>query len=244
MRAVVVDDETRARENLIMLLSAIESKIEVVAQASNIKEAKKHIDNLQPDIVFLDIQMPNGNGFDLLKKIKFNNFQLVFVTAYDDYAIKAFEVSAVDYLLKPIDIERLEQTLEKLSDNIGQENKLKTLENNLKENKFNQMSIPSINGYDIISIDDLIYLKAEEAYTALFVNKNNEIKKYLYAKHLNYFENLFENEKHFFRSHRSWMVNLNYLKFYNKSTNELTICDFKIPLSRRRVKLFDSIINN
>ena len=106
------------------------------------------------------------------------------------------------------------------------------------------MSIPSINGYDIISIDDIIYLKAEEAYTALFVNRNNEIKKYLYAKHLNYFENLFENEEHFFRSHRSWMVNLNYLKFYNKSTNELTISDFKIPLSRRRVKLFDSIINN
>lgn len=239
MRAVLVDDETKARENLTMLLEAINNTIEVVGEAANINDAKLVIEDLQPDVVFLDIEMPGGNGFQLFDILKYKTFQVVFVTAYEEFAIKAFQVSAIDYLLKPINISRLEQCINRLSKIVNQEQQIVALKQSLESKSLQQITIPTSNGYDIVDITSILFFKAEEAYTRIFVKQNNRIKEYLYAKHLNYFETLFEDYDFFFRTHRSWMVNLKTIQSFDKSKGVVNITVFEIPISRRRLKSFE-----
>jgi two-component system LytT family response regulator len=241
MKAIVVDDETKARENLIMLLEKINADIEILGEASNITDAKQLIERLDPDVVFLDIEMPGGAGFQLFDILENIAFQVVFITAYEAFAIKAFQVSAIDYLLKPIEINRLEQCLDRLSKTVNQEQQLLALQESLDSKSLQQLSIPTNNGYAVVEVSSILFFKAEEAYTKIFVQQKNIIREYLYAKHLNYFETIFECGNLFFRTHKSWMVNLKCIHSFDKANSLVNILDFVIPVSRRRFKSFEQI---
>lgn len=179
--AILVEDETKSRQLLNTLLHKYCKDIEVVATAANVKNAIEEIQTHKPDIVFLDITMPDGTGFDLLEKLSPITFDVVFTTATDKHAIKAIKYAALDYLLKPIDIEELKQAVNKL---VQKKNNLNTVENltqlleNLKEssNSYQKITLPTGTAYEMVYTKDIIRCEAEGSYTMFFMTNG---KKFL-----------------------------------------------------------------
>lgn len=237
---IIVDDEINARENLRFLLNDFCCNVNIIAEAANVDNAKQLISNLKPDLVFLDIQMPQKNGFQLLKQFNEINFQVIFVTAYDNYAIKAFQVAAIDYLLKPIDIDLLKDAINKVAQNIKNSNAIqryKLLEENNKK-----IAIPYKNDYLIVKINDILCIEADRMYSKIHLIDN---KTFLVTKKLSYYENLFLDDTNFVRSHRSWIINMNRIKTYSKKDKEvILINNTKIPISRGHKEDFENLFTN
>jgi len=230
IRAIIVDDELSARENLSYLIKNFCPDLTVVSTSSNVDEAVKCIVKLKPDVVFLDIEMPHKDGFQLLTEFKEINFIVIFITAYDQYALKAFEVSALDYILKPIDIERLIEVVDRIKDKQTINSyKLRTLSFLDNHKKITKISIPYKSDYKIVSIEDIIYIEADRMYSHIYTTDH---KRYTAAKKLSYYEDLFIGSKDIQRVHRSWIVNLTHVKSYTKCCNGLYILDKLIPVSK------------
>lgn len=241
-KAILVDDEPKAIQNLTILLNEYCKTIQIVGTANSVDEASILIEKHKPEVVFLDIEMPKKTGFQLLKETK-NRFQVIFVTAYDEYAIKAFEVSAVDYLLKPIDIKRLIESVEKL--NHIKSNNSGVLEENISYKTINKIVIPKILQDEILTVDKIVCFNADRTYTNIFYEKNGNIHKTIYSKPLRYFCDLLESSTLFFRSHRSWMINTNYLRTINQK--ELTLSlkgGIKALISRNKKSEAISLLKN
>ncbi len=234
IKAIIVDDELNARENLSYLINSFCPNITIIAEASNVDNAIKFIENYQPDLVFLDIEMPNKSGFDLLNYFDKINFSVVFVTAYDKYAIKAFDVSAIDYLLKPIDVDRLKEAVIKVQQNQEQKNfdkRIKALKENTKTTTLRHISIPYKSDYAIVPINDIMVIEANRMYSKFHLI--DKTKKYLYAKKLSFFEQLFENNSNFFRIHRSWIINTDTIISYSKKEASVLLSNnMQIPISK------------
>ena len=195
-RALIVDDENLARKDLISILEEFKD-IESVGEANNIASAKDAIDKLSPNLIFLDIKMPGESGFDLLEFIS-DNIYIVFVTAFDEYAIRAFEVNALDYLLKPVTKERLELTLEKLEEN--EEKKREEL----KDLNFDdQIFLKLNNKYHFLKINTLIQITSEGDYSKVQTKNGNTS---LTTKSMKEWENRLP-VSHFIRIHRSTIIN-------------------------------------
>lgn len=229
-KAIIVDDELSARENLNYLIENFCPDISIVDTCCNVNEAVISITKLKPEVVFLDIEMPQKNGFQLLKEFSEINFQIIFITAYDQYAIKAFEVSALDYLLKPIDIDRLLEVVAKIKDRLTIENfkhRIEALSANQKI--ITKISIPYKSDYVILDINTIICIEADRMYSYIYTLEG---KKYTASKKLNYYEELFFENSNFQRVHRSWVVNIEHIATYSKSNKELSILDNKIPVSK------------
>lgn len=205
---IIVDDEENSRDYLAKVLEKFCPDVNLLAQASSVAEAVELIKKLTPQLVFLDIEMPKENGFELLKKFDTINFAVVFVTAFEKYAIKAFKLSALDYLLKPIDLEDLQQVIQKAKLNNSQllNTQYKTFVENItqKENPFTQISIPVLNGFEFIHLDEIIYLRAESNYTQFFLKGGKQI---MATKTLKEFEDVLQ-DFNFYRVHKSSMINL------------------------------------
>jgi len=195
-RAVIVDDENLARKDLISILEEFK-EIESVGEANNIVSAKDAIDKLNPNLIFLDIKMPGESGFDLLEFIS-DNINIVFVTAFDEYAIRAFEVNALDYLLKPVTKERLDLTLEKLEENEGKKQEV------LKDLDFDdQIFLKLNNKYHFLKVNTIIQITSEGDYSKVQTN-NGKIS--LTTKSMKEWENRLPIS-HFIRIHRSTIIN-------------------------------------
>ncbi|WP_299109310.1 LytTR family DNA-binding domain-containing protein [uncultured Tenacibaculum sp.] len=241
IKAIVVDDEANARENLRFLLNEFCKEVEVVSETSNVDEATKEIKKHKPELVFLDIEMPQKNGFQLLEEFSTIDFQVVFVTAYDKYAIRAFEVAALDYLLKPVDIERLQEAVKKVKKAIKvasfDQSKIEVLKANKKEIK--KIAIPYKSDYAILDINDVLCIEADRMYSNLYTRDG---KKYIIAKKLSHYENLLCKEKDFFRIHRSWIINLNRIEIYSKKEKEVTLdTNYKVPVSKSYKESFEAV---
>lgn len=220
IKAILVDDEEGARDVLENLLLRFCPDVELVAKCANVLDAVEVIKQNQPDLVFLDIEMPNYSGFEIVKFFKEVNFEIIFVTAYDQYAIRAFEVSAIDYLLKPIDIERLKQAIEKVrtQKNIeAQSQRLSLLENTLESKQLKNIIVADKGQQHIIPIEHIIAIEAQESYCIIHTIEKN----YVASKNLRHFETILEGSPKFFRVHKSWLVNKDCIKNYSKS--DLTI---------------------
>lgn len=251
-RCLVVDDERPAREELIYILKDIEG-IEVIGQASHGKEALELIEKLQPDIVFLDIQMPEMNGMEVARRLINKEYipKIIFVTAYDQFAVEAFEVNAMDYLLKPISEDRLKQRLEKMiledeKDKSIDYDKLKDLIYSMKpDQKVTSQRISLYQNSRLIPVDieDIIYITIENRSTVIFSNKGNFDTNYTLNELMDKLDNTI-----FFRSHKSYIVNLNYIEsidpWFNYTYN-IHLKDSKeiIPVSRSYVKEFREAMN-
>ncbi|MDX2172959.1 MAG: response regulator [Bacteroidota bacterium] len=220
LRAILVDDEEGARDVLQNLLLRFCPNVELIAKCENLTKAIETITKEKPDLVFLDIEMPNYAGYEIVNFFKEINFEIIFVTAYDQYAIKAFEISAIDYLLKPIDIDRLKLSVERALQrrNIQQQSqRLALLSNTLESKQLKNIVISDKGEQHIIAIEKIIAIEAQESYCTIYTLD----KQFVASKNLKHFETVLQSLSQFFRVHKSWLVNKNYIKHYSKS--DLTI---------------------
>lgn len=212
LKAILVEDEANSREILGNYLKKYCPSVELVGMASSIKEGVELIEDNSLDLVFLDVEMPFGNAFDLLDQISDRTFETVFVTAYDHYAKDALNHHAAYYLTKPINIDELVKAVEYVT-----ETKIK--ENNLQEKVLNtnsksiqgKLTLPQQDGFQVLNIQDILYCRADDNYTEIFL----ENKKILVSKTLKYFEDALV-DYHFARIHKSYLVNVNEVVKYRK----------------------------
>lgn len=243
IRAIIIDDEERARNSLLAALESFCPQVQVVSQASNVLEGVEQIKDLKPDLVFLDIEMPEYNGFELLQFFDEIDFDVIFVTAYSQYAIQAFEVSAVDYLLKPIEVTSLQKSIEKVSEKQSHTTIKKRLEL-LKETFINEeikkISLPMSDGLLFVEIKDIVLLEADGAYCYVCLNNGSRI---LVSKKLKFFEDILVNRPYFFRTHRSYLLNINYIKKYIRGENSLIMDNNAVVSISRDLKAnFESVL--
>jgi two-component system LytT family response regulator len=241
IKVIVIDDEKGARESLHNLIDKYCPQIEVAAKASNIDEAFKLINELSPQLIFLDIEMPNGNGFDLLQKFDSINFDIIFTTAYDHYAIKAIKYSAIDYLLKPIDIDDLknavERVVKKQKDKTIQNEQLLSLLSNIKpEQNDKKIALHDGDGLTFVRLKEIIRCESDGNYTSIILEGN---KRIVTSKTLGEYEELFSNEN-FFRVHRSHLIHLHHIKKYIKGEGGYVLMSdgSQVEVSRRKKQEF------
>ncbi|MDQ3190734.1 MAG: LytTR family DNA-binding domain-containing protein, partial [Bacteroidota bacterium] len=237
--SIIVDDEAKAREGLRKLLDKYCPEVSVIGMASSVDEAVTLISARQPELVFLDIEMPNGNGFTLFERVKTLNFEIIFTTAYEEYAIKAFRTAAIDYLTKPIDFRHLQEAVLRFKSKQKVQLKqqqiqllIENISNNPKE--FNKIALPAMDGYTFVKIAEIVNLEAEGNYTNVFM-LNNE--KLLVSKTMKWFGELLPQET-FYRCHKSHIVNLNLIKKFTKADgNQLLLENGRIiDVSERNKK--------
>lgn len=214
--AIIVDDEAKGRLALREKIAAYCLQIQLVAEAANGKDAIQQIQQHKPQLIFLDIEMPRMNGFEMLNALAEKNFHVIFTTAYDQYAIKAIKYAAFDYLLKPVDIEELKTAVAKIDEreNIQTKKQVELLNQNLQEPKrqLSKLAIPTPNGLLFYDINDIIYLEANSNYTNIYMANAVKITA---SKTLKEFEEMLPS-LHFFRTHHSFLINLNCIKRYIK----------------------------
>ena len=221
IKAIIVDDEESARDVLDNLLLRFCPNVEVLAKCANVPDAAEEIKRLSPDVVFLDIEMPQYAGFEIVKFIDELNFEIVFVTAYDRYAIRAFEVAALDYLLKPVEIDRLRNAIDRVVQrrkNFDDQNKqIDLLKTSLESKEIKNLVVSDKGQQQIIALETIVAIEAQESYCIIHTSKRN----FLASKNLKHFESVLEGCTQFFRVHKSWIINKSHLQNYSKT--ELTI---------------------
>jgi two-component system, LytTR family, response regulator len=217
MRTIIVDDEPKNVRILNKLLTDYCKDVKIIGSAADSNEAMHLINELKPDLVFLDIEMPNGNAFDLLDKLMPIHFEIIFITAFENYSLKAFKYSALDYLLKPVSIEDLEIAVQKAKNQTNNKNinlQVKSLLQNINvANKgLQKIAVHTLEGLEFLKIENIIRLEAKGSYTEFYLNDKSKI---IGSKSIKEYEDLL-SEDIFIRIHNSHIVNLNYIKKYHK----------------------------
>lgn len=213
LKTLVVEDEETSREILRNYLTKYCPKVRVVAEASNVDEALTHIRKYDFDLVFLDVEMPHGNAFDLLEKVGDRTFETVFVTAYNQYAIEALNCHASYYILKPVSIDELIKAVDHVMAIKEEENALehKVLTAHTIDHQ-GKITIPVQDGFEVIAAKEILYCKADDNYTQIFLRSG---KKKLVSKTLKFFEDALTSFG-FVRVHKSYLVNVNEIAGYKK----------------------------
>ncbi len=237
IRAILIDDEINAIKSLEWEVNNFSDKVTIVGKYTKPEDAIEGINTLKPDCVFLDIEMPNMDGFQLLSKLKFRKFDLIITTAYDNYAIKAFKENAIDYLLKPVDSDDLLQAIARVLTNrktqtIGDKIEKMFGEINQPKQYLSKIQLPVSGKIIFVEATDVLYCKAEGNYTTVYL-KNNA--KHLLSKKI---KDVIENfpKDVFYRVHKSYYVNLNAIKEIVKNEGLYIILDndVSIPVSRTK----------
>lgn len=240
LRTIIIDDEERAINSLSTLLNLYVPEVKIEATCKNVPDGVIAIQKYQPQLVFLDIEMPEYNGFEIFKFFKEVDFEVIFVTAYNDFALKAFEVSAIDYLLKPVDIDKLKLAIEKAIQKLNNQDiqsRLEILQDNYKNNQFYKIALPVSDGLIFVNTEDIMYLEADGAYTEVWTKDGSKI---VVSKKMKFFEEVLDSNPCFFRSHRSYIVNINFIKKYSKSENYISLDNGKtISIARDRKAHFE-----
>jgi len=248
IKTIIVDDDAKCstvlREILINIATA---KIEVLSVCSSAADAKQAITSGKPDIIFLDVEMPGKNGFDLLNELPEIDFDIVFVTAFEKYAIQAIKSSALDFLLKPVEEKEVIQVISRFEAKKRKDQTLQQirvlLENYARSNEpVKRIAVPTNTGLEFIGVDQIIRLEAESSYTTFFFAGNTKL---LVAKTLKEMEDLLP-PKLFYRVHSSHLININFVKRFQKSDGGVLIMDDKsnIPVSRHRKEEFLEFLKN
>jgi two-component system LytT family response regulator len=237
LKVVIIEDEKHSRETLKSMLEEFCKDVKVIATASSVSEGVKVLSIYSPDVVFLDIELQSGLGFDVLTQIKDPTFEVIFTTAFEKYAIKAIKFSSLDYLLKPIDLSELQEAVEKARDRMDTNvyrQQIDTLMQSLaKENhKQEKICLATTAGMEFIAIEDIVICKADGSYTSFVLKNKNTL---MVSKHLKEYENLL-GEYQFMRVHNSYVINLNEVKKYVKSDGGYIIMsnDMHVSISPRK----------
>ena len=248
MTVLIVDDEPKARQLLKILIEENCPKIDSIFTAEDLLFGVDIIKKEEPKLVFLDIEMPEHSGleiFDFIDKAH-RNFEIVFTTAYSEYAIKAFQLSAVDYLLKPLRADKLIEAVDKALINIGKSQiniKLEELRKSLTSSNFNKIGLPVADGIKFINFNEIILLKADGMYTKVSLQNKTEI---LISKPLKHFVDLLSNIPEFYKPHRSYLINLKYIQEYSKKDGGYIIMDNNesVSISKDKKEEFLAIVQN
>jgi len=238
---IIVDDEIKAIKNLEKKVQKLYPDFIHLGSFNKPNEALDFLNENKVDLVFLDIEMPNLSGFDLLSKVDNPDFEIIFVTAYNQYAIDAIKHAAIGYIVKPIDIDELKESIEKAKKNISQKMAQKNNKAllDLLTQKNNIISIPTQTGYAFVKLDNILRLEGVDGYTKIVCNND---KEFFSSYSLGKFSDMI-NSPLFFQTHRSHIINLNYVTgLLNEGYIELSNKSH-IPLSRTRKKLFLDLIN-
>ena len=218
IRAIIIDDELDCIQSLENELTYHCKEVDILGRYSNPKEGIKGIHQHKPDVVFLDIEMPVINGFELLELIPNINFDVIFTTAYDNFALRAFKVCAVDYLLKPVDPDELKTAVSKLQkrpegfDAKGHFNFLLQHLEEAEQNNVKRIAVPTFEGLDFIQLQDILYCESDGAYSIIhFISGSKSV----ISKSLKYLEDILAHYR-FFRVHKSYIVNLDYVIKYSR----------------------------
>ena len=244
MRAIIIDDEKKGREILKSLIETYCKEVEIIVQACNAEEGYELIQKHEPDVVFLDVEMPSGDGFSLLERFDEITFQIVFTTAFDDYAIKAIKFHALDYLLKPIDIDELRVAVENvkkaLQEERGTNNRYMEMLQSRKENT-GKLALPIKDGIVYLSISEIIRVESDGAYSIFYTDCG---KKHLSSKNLGEYEEILPAFG-FFRVHRSHIINVKKVKkFIRSDGNFIEMEDgSRVEIARRKKDEFLEIMN-
>ena len=238
---LIVDDEAHARESLSKMLSLNFPEIQVLGTASSADEAYEKIIKLSPDLLFLDVEMPNGTGFDLLTRFAKPTFKVVFVTGFDQYALNAIKFSALDYLLKPVNARELKETVDKATSQMANQNGLGDLKNLLStlqnpRSRKNKLAIPTQQGLEMIEIQEIMRCEAANGYTIIHLRNEKPI---LSSRDLKTYQELLEDYD-FFRIHDSHLVShLHIQKILNEDGGIAVMSnEAKLPIARRRKSEF------
>lgn len=216
IQSIIVDDEQIARNVLRNYLTKYCPQVELLGEAENITEAVPLIEKFRPKLVFLDVEMPFGNAFDVLEATKEISYETIFITAFSEYSLKALNKSASYYILKPIDIKELIVAVNKVAENIEQKEELnrnRILLDNLKQKPDKQQIIlPTLQGFDVARIDEIVRLQADGNFTQVFLKDGS---RKMVCRFLKYFDELLDFP--LIRVHRSHIINLNFVKSYHKN---------------------------
>jgi two-component system LytT family response regulator len=236
MKILLVDNEDDIRGILKEMIEQINPALHQLEEATGVESGLIKIQSFQPDVVFLDIEMDDGTGFDLLNKISSPTFQLIFTTAFNQYAIQAFKFSAIDYLMKPVDPIELANSLNRASQNISQKDLRKQLEVLMqqvsgKAGHDKQIVLKDLDATYFVKVNDILYCAAEGAYTQFYFNGNDPI---LVSKNLHAYEELL-SPSGFIRTHHSCLVNPSHIKMYDRKTESLVLeGGHSVPVSQRK----------
>jgi two-component system, LytTR family, response regulator len=243
LRAVIIDDEERSRNLLTSLLAQYCPAVEVAGSAANVPEGVLTINKHKPDLVFLDIEMPEYSGFELLDFFREIDFEIIFVTAYSQYAIRAFEVSAIGYLLKPVEITSLQQAINRVKqqkEQVASQQRLELLRDTLQADEVKKVALPMADGLLFVDVAEIVFLEADGAYTNIYLKNGSKV---LVSKKLKFFEDVLGNRKIFFRPHRSHLINVNFIRKYVRGESLLMMeNNVNLSLSREKKQEFEATL--
>lgn len=231
IKAIIVDDESHARKMLKMLLTDAEVLVDVLAEADDAKQAVSLIREHNPDVVFLDIDMPGLSGIELAEMYSNDrSFEIIFITGHKEHAPKAFRVKALDYLMKPVSPRELDEALSRLTETLEARQKPLGLSDD-------RIALPMLNGLELVDTNEILAFEAERAYTSIKLN-NGEAK--LVSKRLKLFEDLLKDRPNFKRVHRSYLVNMNEVNRYAKAESLLILNGgVEVPVSKEHKEEVD-----
>lgn len=242
-KAIVIDDENRTRELISKMINSFGLNIEAIPAGNDVKSGLKAIKEHRPDLVFLDIQMPDGTGFDLLSQIKEKKFEIIFITAHEEFAIKAIKFSALDYILKPVDPIELREAVEKALKSIGTplpDNQFEALQGNLSAQQKRRLVLKTQTNVHVVDLDQIIRCESDRNYTSFFLKDG---KKIIVSKTLKEYEEIL-TEHNFFRAQQSHLINLDFVdKFIKGTVGTVVMKDgSEVPLSPSKREVFFQII--
>lgn len=247
LTAILVDDEPKARTLLRNMLAAHCPQVEILGEAENVKDAVQAIHEHQPQIVFLDIEMPRISGLELPSFFKAEdlNFNIIFVTAYSEFAVEAFRLSACDYLLKPVDPEDLQTAVEKAALNVSAQQiteRFDSLKVNMDSSSSKRIALPHATGMDFVELNDVVYFQADRSYSDVHLMDGT---KFTVSQRLRVYEELLESNMDFFRIHRAYLINMTLVKSYSRPESLMIMKNGEsLPISRERKQEVENILAN
>ena len=244
-KVLVIDDENRTRDLIAKMINSFGLDIVAIPAGESVASGIKAIEKHRPDIVFLDIQMPDGTGFDLLRSIPNKSFEVIFITAHEEFAIKAIKFSALDYILKPVDADELKNALEKALNSIGskkEESQFDALQLNIQPNQKRRLVLKTQESVHVIELDNIIRCEADRNYTSFYLVGG---KKILVSKTLKDYETLLSGHN-FLRVQQSHLINLDYVARYDKGNGGSVVMkdESEVPLSPAKRDIFFKILDN
>lgn len=234
LKIAIIDDESDGAESLKLFFNNNYPNFEILGIANSVKSAVELLSAKNPDLVFMDIELPDGSGFDILEQLTNRDFSVIFVTAYNQYAIKAFKYSAVDYLLKPFDFNDMDDAIKKIlrkeTPATQKKEKIETLLQNTKKEKPVKIVLATSDSIDFVNINDIIHIQSDGNYCTLRIKGRDNL---LVSKNLGEFENMLEDYS-FFRTHQSHIVNLNFVQKVSRFDGDIVMEGGSIAILSRR----------
>jgi two-component system LytT family response regulator len=243
---VIIDDEKSNLNLLKHFITNFLPNLKIIGEAFTVEEGIDTINSLKPEILFLDIQLNEKNAFDILNNLDLGEFEVIFVTAFENYAVRAFKYNAIDYVLKPIIIDDLVLAAKKCIRRIEEKKSLVIKDNSFDKKKASYspkfLYLPSLNKVDLIKIEEIVFCKSDGRYTSFFLKNNEEV---VACKNLGQFEDLLDKTS-FFRIHHSYIINLNYLISINKNKGYYCemIDNIYLPVAKRRQESLCSFLKS